>query len=528
MWSTDGAHHGDTPVARPKSTTSDLVRALGQLDSTMIVVGILIGSGIFIVSAESARLVGATGWLLVVWVLAGLLTITGCQCGAELAAMLPRAGGQYVFLREAYGPSSAFLFGWALFLIIQTGKIAAVAVAFAAFSGVLIPWISVNRYVLEPIGLGRYAVSMSTQQLVAILVILLLTAVNTRGLQVGKQIQNSLTFVKTAALIGMIVLGLTAGWDRDGALVSSSWWDPTANGWTPQQARPGLEVTGAAAFVLLLGLAMVGPLFAQTGWANVTFTGGEVRNPGRNLPRALVGGTAIVVTLYLLANLAYAVTLPLAGIQHAPQNRVATAMMQAILGTGGALVMATVVMISTFSANNGLILAGARVYYAMARDGLLFDRAGTVNARHVPAVALVAQGLWASLLVLPRTVTTDSAGSILYGNVYTQLLEYIISAELVFYALMVGAVIVLRRARPAVDRPYRTIGYPVTPLIYISIALLLIVDLAYLAPTTSGMGFLLVLSGIPVYLVRRSGAVRLGRDAGRAATELESSGREFQ
>jgi len=470
----------------------------------MIVVGILIGSGIFIVSAESARLVGAAGWLLVVWALAGLMTITGCQCGAELAAMLPRAGGQYVFLREAYGPAPAFLFGWALFLVIQTGKIAAVAVAFATFSGVLIPWVSVDRYIIEPIVLGRYAASVSTQQLVAILVILLLTALNTRGLQVGKRIQNPLTVVKTAALIAMIVLGLTAGWNRDGALASSSWWEPTANGWTPHQARPGLEVTGAPALVLLLGLGMVGPLFAQTGWANVTFTGGEVRNPGRNLPRALVGGTAIVVALYLLANLAYVATLPLAGIQHAPQNRVATAMMQAILGTGGAFAMAAAIMISTFSANNGLILAGARVYYAIARDGLFFGPAGKVNARHVPAVALLTQGLWASLLVLPRTVTTDSTGSVVYGNVYTQLLEYIISTELVFYALMVGAVIVLRRTRPTTDRPYRAIGYPVTPLIYVSIALLVIMDLAYLAPTTSGIGFLLVLSGIPVYLVRRS------------------------
>ena len=246
----------------------------------------------------------------------------------------------------------------------------------------------------------------------------------------------------------------------------------------------------------------------------MTFTGGEIRNPGRNLPRALVVGTTIVVTLYLLANLAYAATLPLADIQYAPQNRVGTAMMQAILGTSGALVMAAAIVISTFSCNNGLILAGARVYYAMARDGLFFSPAGTVNARHVPAVALLTQGVWASLLILPRTVRADSAGSIVYGNIYTQLLEYIISTELVFYALMIGAVIVLRRRRPAADRPYRTIGYPVTPLIYISIALLLVVDLAYLAPATSGMGFLLVVSGIPVYLVRRRGAARRSQTGG--------------
>lgn len=484
-----------------------LERALGQLDATMIVVGILIGSGIFIVSAESARLVGATGWLLVAWVLAGVMTITGSQCGAELAAMLPRAGGQYVFLREAYGPFLAFLFGWALFLVIQTGKIAAVGVAFASFSGVLIPWIAADRYLVEPIGLGGYAVAVSTQQLTAIAIIALLTALNTRGLDIGKRIQNSLTFVKLAALVALIVIGLTLGLNPDGALLSASWWSPKANGWSPQQARPGLDVGDSAALLLLLGLAMVGPLFAQTGWANVTFAAGEIRNPGRNLPRALIIGTAIVVTLYLLANLAYAATLPLTEIQHAAQNRVGTAMMQAILGTGGAVVMAAVIMISTFSANNGLILAGARVYYAMARDGLFFSRAGTVNAHHVPAAALVCQGFWAALLTLPRTVTT-SAGTTVYGNVYTQLLEYIISAELVFYSLMVGAVIVLRRTRPNAERPYRTVGYPVTPLFYVSIAMLLIVDLAYLAPATSGIGFLLVCSGIPVYFLWRQTSAR--------------------
>jgi basic amino acid/polyamine antiporter, APA family len=495
-------------VIRGKLGTSDLVRGLGQLDAAMIVVGILIGSGIFIVSAESSRLVGAPGWLLVVWALAGLMTITGSQCCAELAAMMPWAGGQYVFLREAYGPALAFLFGWALFLIIQTGKIAAVAVAFASFTGVLIDWVSPSNYIIEPIVSGRYAVSLSTQQLVAILMIVVLTALNTRGLAVGKAIQNTLTFIKTAALIALIALGLTLGWNRGSAAFSSSWWDPWANGWTPQTARPDLDFTGGVALAMLLGLAMVGPLFGQSGWNNVTFTGGEVREPGRNLPRALVKGTAIVVALYLLANLAYVVTLPLDGIQQAPQNRVGTAMMQALFGTAGALVMAGAIMISTFSANNGLVLAGPRVYYAMARDGVFFARAGNVNSRHVPAVALVTQCVWASLLTLPRTVTTDAAGVVAYGNVYTQLLEYIIPADLVFYGLMVGAVVVLRSKSPAAERPYRTIGYPFTPFIYIVVATLLILDLAYLTPETSGIGFLLVLSGVPVYFIWRNRASR--------------------
>lgn len=486
-----------------------LVRGLGQFDATMIVVGILIGSGIFIVSAESARLVGAPGWLLSAWVLAGLMTVAGSQCGAELAAMLPRAGGQYVYLREAYGRAVGFLFGWAMFVVIQTGKIAAVAVAFASFTGVLVDWVSPTAFIVEPIAYGRYAISLSTQQLVAVLSIVVLTVVNARGLESGKLIQNSLTVIKAGALIGLIALGLTLGWNRDGAAFAASWWDPWANGWTPERAQPGVAATGALAFVLLLGRAMVGPLFSQSGWNNVTFTGGEVREPGRNLPAALLVGTTIVVVLYVLANLAYIVTLPLEGIQHAPQNRVGTALMQAVLGTGGTAVMAAAIMISTFGCNNGLILAGARVYYAMACDRLFFAEAGRLNRRHVPGVALWVQCIWASLLTLPRTVTTDpGTGATVYGNVYTQLLEYIIAADLVFYSLLAGAVMVLRWRAPFVERPYRTIGYPVTPLVYISMAALLVADLAYLAPATAGMGCLLVLSGVPVYVLWRSRAAR--------------------
>ena len=482
-----------------------LERGLGLLDATMIVVGSMIGSGIFLVSAESSRLVGAPGWLLVAWALAGVLTITGALCCAELAAMMPQAGGQYVFLREAYSPAIGFLFGWSLLFVIQTGTIAAVAIAFANFIGVLAPQISATNYLLAPQKLfGNYAISLSTQQLVAILMILSLTAMNTRGLQLGKIIQNSFTFTKTAALIGLIALGLVFGTNRGGALFTSAWWDSWANGWTPQTAQPDLALSGGLALVMLLGRAMVGPLFAQSAWNNVTFTAGEVREPGRNLPRALLAGCALVVALYLLANLAYVLTLPLAGIQQAPQNRVATATMQAIFGERGALLMACAIIISTFGCNNGLILAGARVYYAMARDELFFRRVGTLNARHVPAIALIIQGVWASFLTLPRTVNTDArTGAIAYGNVYTQLLEYIISADLVFYALMVGAVIRLRRTMPDAPRPYRTFGYPLVPLIYILLALLLVIDLAYLTPATSGIGYLLVLTGIPIYFLWR-------------------------
>jgi APA family basic amino acid/polyamine antiporter len=485
----------------------------------MIVVGSMIGSGIFITSAESSRLVGSPGWLLMAWALAGVLTITGALCCAELAAMWPRAGGQYVFLREAYGPSIGFLFGWGLFLIIQSGTIAAVAVAFANFTGVLTDKISGEHYLVPPLVLLKpsqlgslsfngYALSLSTQQLLALAMILFLTFVNTRGLKTGKLIQNTFTFTKTAALLGLILIGLFLGWNRSSAAYTSSWWRPWENGWHPTSAQVWFEPSGHGALllalVMLLGLAMVGPLFAQSAWNNVTFTAGEVREPGRNLPRALLVGCALVVGLYLLANLAYVVTLPLAGIQNAPQNRVATAVMQTALGPRGTIIMAIAIMISTFGCNNGLILAGARVYYAMARDGLFFRKVGSVNNANVPAIALVTQGLWAAFLVLPRTVTINpQTNSYTYGNVYTQLLEYIVSADLIFYALMVGAVMVMRRKAPNLERPYKTFGYPIVPLIYIVLAGLFILDLAYLRPSTSGFGYLLVFTGIPVYLVWR-------------------------
>ena len=499
-----------------------LVRGLGLLDATMIVVGSMIGSGIFITSAESSRLVGSPGWLLMAWALAGVLTITGALCCAELAAMWPRAGGQYVFLREAYGPSIGFLFGWGLLLIIQSGTIAAVAVAFANFTGVLTDKISAEHYLIpqlvliKPFKLGSlsfngYALSLSTQQLLALLMILFLTFVNTRGLKTGKFIQNTFTFTKTVALLGLILIGLFLGWNNLSAAYTSSWWRPWENGWQPTSTQVGFDATSHGllilALVMLVGRAMVGPLFAQSAWNNVTFTAGEVREPGKNLPRALLIGCALVVGLYLLANLAYVVTLPLAGIQNAPQNRVATALMQTALGPSGTIIMAVAIMISTFGCNNGLILAGARVYYAMARDGLFFKQVGSVNNTNVPAVALITQGLWAAFLVLPRTVTINQqTGAYTYGNVYTQLLEYIVSADLIFYALMVGAVIVMRKKAPDLERPYRTFGYPIIPLIYIAIAGLFILDLAYLAPSTSGIGYLLVFTGVHVYVIwsRRS------------------------
>ncbi|MGI8957388.1 MAG: APC family permease [Chthoniobacterales bacterium] len=482
-----------------------LMRGLGPLDATMIVIGSMIGSGIFITSAESTRLVNAPGWLLLAWTMAGLLTITGAICCAELAAMMPKAGGQYVFLRQAYGPSIGFLFGWTLFLVIQTGTIAAVAIAFAKFAGVFFPAIATEHYLVRPIHLfGAYAISLSSEQLVAVLLILFLTWINTRGLEVGKLVQNTFTFAKTAALIGLIVVGLSLGWQAASAARSDDWWNPWANGWTPQGAQPGLTMTDGLVLIVIFGKAMVGPLFAQTAWTNVTFTGSEVREPGRTLPRALLLGCGLVVTLYVLANLAYIATLSLGEIAHAPQNRVAVASMRVVLGSTGASLMAGAILVSTFGCNNGLILAGARVYYAMALDRLFFRATAKTNAQHVPAAALVAQAVWAAILTLPRTISADpSTGAVRYGNVYTQLLEYIVAADLVFYVLLVAAVMVLRRKMPGMPRPYRAWGYPVVPLVAITLAMLLIVDLAILAPATCGIGFAIVLSGFPVYLLWR-------------------------
>jgi basic amino acid/polyamine antiporter, APA family len=508
-------------VTETKTATAPLVRELGTIDAAMIVVGSMIGSGIFITSAQSARYVGAPGWLLVAWGLAGLMTISGSICAAEIAAMLPRAGGQYVFLREAYSPMFGFLFGWAMFLVVQTGTIAAVSVAFAKFLGVFFPGIAADNYAIAPIHLGGYAISLSSQQIVAVSLIAALTLVNTRGLKLGKWIQNTFTFTKTAALIGLIAVGLFLGTNVKSAAWTSWWWDSTANGWNPRGLIPDHPLEGPMALPLLLGLAMIGPLFSQSAWNNVTFTGGEVRDPGRTLPRALILGVSGVVLLYLLANVAYIVTLDLGDIQNAPQDRVGTALMEAVLGPRGGKIMAAAILISTFGCVNGLILAGARVYYAMAKDRLFFQAIATTNRHRVPAAALIAQGVWASLLVLPVTVSAQPDGTVKYGNVYNELLEYVIPVDVLFYSLMVGAVVALRHKAPDMARPYRTIGYPLPVVTYISVAILLVLDFIYMNPLTSGKGFLIVLAGIPVYLIwSRVAARRLEQD--QSGTSLAS------
>ena len=308
------------------------------------------------------------------------------------------------------------------------------------------------------------------------------------------------------------MVGLLLGSHFESAAWTSSWWNSSANGWDPRSLIPNHPLDGPAALPLLLGLAMIGPLFSQSAWNNVTFTGGEVRDPDRTLPRALILGVSGVVILYLLANVAYIVTLRFSDIQHAPQDRVGTALMEAVLGPRGGAIMAAAIMISTFGCVNGLVLAGARVYYAMAKDRLFFAAIATTNRHHVPAAALFAQGLWASLLVLPVTVLASPDGTFKYGNVYNELLEYVIPVDVLFYTLMVGAVVALRFKAPHLPRPYRTIGYPVPVVTYVTLAILLVLDFIYLKPLTSGKGFLIVLAGIPVYLIWSRVAAR-GRDS---------------
>jgi APA family basic amino acid/polyamine antiporter len=473
-------------------------RGLGLYASTMIVVGSMIGSGIFIVSSEMARQVGSPGWLLLAWILTGFLTMAGALSYGELAGMMPRSGGQYVFLREAFSPLAGFLYGWTLFLVIQTGTIAAVSVAFARYTGYLFPWFSEARYLVPPIHISQgYAVSLSTVQLLALVLIALLTWTNTRGLDWGKLIQNVFTTAKTGALIALIAVGLFFGWNQ--TAVSSNFGDLwTARGFTP--IAPG--VTAATTFGLFVAVAVsqVGSLFSADAWHNIAFAAGEVKNPRRTLPLALALGTAIVITLYVLANVAYLVTLPLEAIQHAPSDRVATSTLEVVFPGLGATIMAIGIMISTFGCNNGLILAGARAYFAMARDGVFFKRAAELNHEKVPARGLVLQGLWAAALVLPRTY---DAASGTYGNLYNNLLTYVISAALLFYILTIAGLFRLRVTRPEVERPYRAFGYPVIPALYILGAATILVVLFVYQPATTWPGLAIVLTGVPVYFLWR-------------------------
>ncbi len=439
----------------------------------------MIGSGIFIVSAESARLLGSAGWLVAAWVIAGLLTMIAALSCAELATMLPKAGGQYVFFREAYGPLAGFLFGWAMFLVIQTGTIAAVAVAFAKFAGVLFPAIS---------GTPAFSVAgwtVSTVQLLALAVIALLTASNATGLKAGTRTQDVLTAAKLAALLALAAAGLLLG--RADAAPTGRLFDAHAPDGSPLAGIP---------FLLALSAALVGPMFSQSAWNNVTFAAEEIEDPGRTLPRALLAGCLVVTALYVVTNVAYLRCLSLEGIQRAPEDRVAAAAASAILGPGAAGVVAAVVMVSTFGCVNGLVLSGARVSFAMARDGLFFRGLERLNPAGVPANALWLQAAWAGLLVV--------SGS------YSQLLKYVISADLLLYVLLVLAVVVLRKKHPEWLRPFRAPAYPFLQVLYAAAGAALIMLLLAGNPRTTWPGYAVLATGVPAYFVwsRKTSAVR--------------------
>lgn len=480
---------------------TEFERGLGAFDATMVVVGSMIGSGIFLVSAEMSRVLGSPGWLIVSWLVTAALTLAAALSYGELAAMMPRAGGQYVYLREAFSPLWGFLYGWTLFLVIQAGTIAAVTVGFSRYLGVWVPFVSEDRYLVAPVHLtAGYAVSLSTTQLIALIVIAFLTWTNTRGLKWGKWIQNVFTSTKTLALAGLVLLGLLGGWNP-GAIASNfgDLWtirgaSPTAPGLAPDSSLFGLFVA--------LCVAQVGSLFAADAWNNITFTAGEVKDPRKNIPLSLAAGTGLVIGLYLLANLAYLVTLPFDQIQHAPSDRVATSTLEVVLPGKGALIMAVGIIISTFGCANGLILSGARATYAMAKDGVFFKAAAKLNGSQVPAWALVLQGVWACFLVLPRTFNPATGA---YGNLYSNLLDYVISAALLFYILTILGLFRLRVTRPDAERPYRALGYPWVPAIYVVAASVLLVMLFIYRNATTWPGFAIVALGVPVYFMWSGG-----------------------
>jgi basic amino acid/polyamine antiporter, APA family len=491
-------------VGQQAGKRHEFVKAIGLFDGTMIVVGSMIGSGIFIVASEISRQTGSAGGLLLTWVLTGLLTIAAALSYGELAALFPHAGGQYIYLREAFSPLWGFLYGWTLFLVIQTGTIAAVAIGFARYLGVMVPAISPTTWVVAPINLGsRYAFSLSVQQLVAILMIIFLTFLNTRGVRLGKWIQNIFTSAKMLSLLGLIILCVLVA--RNSAAIA----DNFSHLWAVRDAQPiepgasflrGILPTvtaGSGWFGLLLALAVaqVGSLFSADAWNNIGFTAGEVKNPQRDVALSMAFGTIIVITLYVLANLAYLCALPLGQIQNAPDGRVATAALSAVFGAKGAVLMAVAIIISTFGCNNGLILAGSRVAYAMAKDGLFFRATGSLNEKGVPGTALVYQGIWISVLILLRTRTADGG----YGNLYNDLLDYVVFAVLLFYVLTIAGIFVLRRTRPDAERPYKAFGYPIVPLLYIVAATGIMVVLLLYRTQTAGAGMGIVLIGLPVY-----------------------------
>jgi APA family basic amino acid/polyamine antiporter len=508
------------------SVSPQFVQGMGLFSATSIVMGSMIGSGIFIVSAEMSRGLGSPALLIAAWLVTALMTIIGALSYGELAAMMPKAGGQYVYLREALGPLWGFLYGWTLFLVIQTGTIAAVGVAFGKFLGVFFPSVSASNWIwhighvppwhVGPMVLGNMDIGLNTANLAAIVVITLLTLLNTMGVKMGSAVQNVFTSAKVLALAAVVLVGLVA---KNSVAITANFGEGWHNFWagagwgTLHSVQVG--VGGPTVYVGLLtmvAVVQVGSLFSSDSWNNVTFTAGEIRDPKRNIPLSLVIGTGVVLLLYVLCNFVYLSVLPMAGdaaattivgrgIQFASEDRVATAVMEQAFAGYGAKLMAAVILISTFGCVNGLLMAGARVYYAMSRDGLFFKSVGRLSERSgsgggTPVNSLWVQWAWTCLLCL--------SGS------YGQLLDYVIFAVLVFYILTITGLFVLRRTRPEAVRPYRAFGYPVLPALYIVMALWICVVLLRYKPQYTWPGLMIVLLGIPVYLVwtRMSGEAR--------------------
>ncbi len=499
------------------------MQGLGLFSATAIVMGSMIGSGIFIVPADISRGVGSPALLIAAWLVTAIMTLIGALSYGEMAAMMPKAGGQYVFLREALGPMWGFLYGWTLFLVIQCGTLAAVGVAFGKFLGVFFPSVSASHWLwhiahvpalrVGSMVLGNMDIGLNTANLAGIAVILLLSVVNIFGVRLGALVQNIFTTAKTAALLGLVLFGFWLG--RNAVAIRDNF---GANFWKgagfstlhPVQVGVGGPIAMAGLFAII-AVVQTGSLFSADSWNNVTFAGAEVRNPRRNLPLSLAMGTGIVLALYILANFVYMVALPLhgdphgptvfsRGIQYASEDRVATAVLQQIFSSRGAELMAAAILVSTFGCINGLALAGARVYYAMSQDGLFFQSIGRLHPRYkTPVAALIAQAVWTCVLCL--------SGS------YGQLLDYTIFAQLLFYILTIGSLFVLRRTRPHADRPYKAIGYPVLPIVYIAMAAWICVVLLRYKPQYTWPGLILVLLGVPVFLLWRRSAAEAGESS---------------
>lgn len=452
-------------------------KELGLLDGTMLVVGSMIGSGIFIVSADIARQVGSTGWLVLIWLISGLITMIAAVSYGELSAMFPNAGGQYVYLKEAYNKLIAFLYGWSFFAVIQTGTIAAVGVAFSKFAAYLIPAVSDENILYE---LGSFKLNVA--QIVSIITIVFLTYLNTRGVKNSKILQTILTIIKILSISGLIIFGFTL------AAKASVWNANWTDAWTPHafntESGSWMPI-GTTALISGISAAMVGTLFSSDSWTGVTFIAGEIKNPKRNVGLSMLLGTFIVTIIYVLTNLMYVAVIPLNEIAGAKSDRVAVVAAQYIFGDIGTLIIALMIMISTFACNNGLIMAGARVYYTMAKDGLFFKKAAHLNGNSVPSWALWAQCLWASVLCLTGK----------YGD----LLDFVIIIVLIFYILTIYGIIILRKKMPDAVRPYKALGYPFLPLLYIIIASAVCVSLLFTKFSTCGWGVLIMLIGIPIY-----------------------------